>query len=128
MMTQIELSDMIALAQRLAAVNEPAVLSTLFSSDGSTYRSLGSMMISGPASTIAGGVSGGCLEQYIARHGRELIQQAPATMLSFGADPDGDPDGKPVLGCGGSIEVLVERLTGDHLAFLQKLKCAAEAD
>src|SRR4051812_33396084 len=107
MMTQAELSEMIALAQRLIAAGEPAVLSTLFSSDGSTYRPLGSMMVSGPGSIIAGGVSGGCLEQYIARNGREVVQQTSTAMLSFGADPDGDVDGKPVLGCGGSIEVLV---------------------
>src|SRR5882672_1852111 len=128
MMTRAELSEMIALAQRLAAVDEPAVLSTLFSSDGSTYRRLGSMMVSGPATSIAGGVSGGCLEQYIARNGRELIRQQSAAVLSFGADPDGADDGKPVLGCGGSIEVLIERLTPDHLAFLRQLKCASEAD
>src|SRR5258705_2727827 len=117
MMTTQELSDMIALAERLAAVDELAVLSTLFSSDGSTYRRLGSMMVSGPASSVAGGVSGGCLEQYIARNGRQLIRQQSAAILRFGAEPDGADDGKPVLGCGGSIEVLVERLTPDHLGF-----------
>jgi xanthine/CO dehydrogenase XdhC/CoxF family maturation factor len=127
-MTATELSEMIALAQRLAAVNEPAVLATLFSSRGSTYRRLGSMMVSGPGGIIAGGVSGGCLEEYIARHGRSIIEWRPSAMLSFDADPDAADADKPVLGCGGSIEVLVERLTPEHIEFLQEVAVAHRAD
>jgi xanthine dehydrogenase accessory factor len=101
----------------------------LFSADGSTYRTLGSMMVSGPGSGfIAGGVSGGCLEEYIARRGRELIGRYGATMLSFDTDPDNHGDGVPSLGCGGSIEVLVERCTPDHLTFLRRLSTAQSSD
>ena len=120
---------MIALAERLAAAGEAGVLATLVCSNGSTYRRLGSMMVSGPGSTAAGGVSGGCVEEYVARHGRTLTQRQPAAMLSFDADPDNDGDGgKPSLGCGGSIEVLVERLTAAHLAFLRRFAAAHQAD
>jgi xanthine dehydrogenase accessory factor len=127
-MLRNELFEMIALAQRLAAAGEPAVLATLFSSSGSTFRPLGSMMVSGPAPMIAGGVSGGCLEEYVARHGRSLTQKYSATLLSFDTDPDGDANGKPMLGCGGSIDVLVERLTPDHLAYLQQVYEASTGD
>ncbi|MDZ4782632.1 MAG: XdhC family protein [Planctomycetia bacterium] len=128
-MSRDELSEMIGLAERLLAAGEPAVLATLFSADGSTYRTLGSMMVSGPGSGfIAGGVSGGCLEEYIARRGRELIERYDATMLSFDTDPDSNDDGVPSLGCGGSIEVLVERCTPEHLTFLRRLSAAQSAD
>jgi xanthine/CO dehydrogenase XdhC/CoxF family maturation factor len=126
-MTRAELSDMIALADRLLAAEEVGVLATLFSSNGSTYRPLGAMMVSGPGSISAGGVSGGCVEEYVARHGRTIVQQRPAAMLSFDADPDGDDD-KPSLGCGGSIEVLVERLTPGHAEFLRRFDLAYRAD
>lgn len=128
-MLRDELSGLIQLAQRLVAVDEPAVLATLFSAAGSTYRPLGSMMVSGPGSGfIAGAVSGGCLEGYIARRGRELIDRYTATMLSFETDPDGNSDGLPSLGCGGSIEVLIERCTPDHLSFLHRFSTAHVAD
>jgi xanthine/CO dehydrogenase XdhC/CoxF family maturation factor len=39
---------MIALAERLLASNMPWTLATLFSACGSTYRTLGSMMVSLP--------------------------------------------------------------------------------
>ena len=126
-MTRTELSDMIALAERLLGAGETAVLATLFCSDGSTYRALGSMMVSGPGSAAAGGVSGGCVEEYVARHGRTLVQRQAAAMLSFDADPYAD-GGKPSLGCGGSIEVLVERMTPDHVAFLRRFREALDAD
>lgn len=128
-MTPAELSEMITLAERLAAAGEAGVLATLFCSKGSTYRRLGSMMVSGPGSISAGGVSGGCVEEYVARHGRTLTQRQPAAMLTFNADPENDGNGsKPSLGCGGSIEVLVERLTAAHVAFLRRFGTAHEAD
>lgn len=127
-MLRDELSDMIALARRLRDAGEPAVLSTLFSATGSTYRQLGSMMVSGPGTMMSGGVSGGCLEEYIARHGRSLVQARGATVLSFETDSDGDLSGMPTLGCGGSVEVLVELLTPSHLAFLKVFATATVAD
>ncbi len=39
---------MITLAERLLASNTPGTLATLFSAHGSTYRTLGSMMVSLP--------------------------------------------------------------------------------
>lgn len=126
-MLRRELHDMIDLAERLLGAGEHGVLATLFSSHGSTYRPLGSMMIAGPGSMIAGGISGGCLEEYIARHGREMAQESSAFMLTFDTDPDAD-DSKPSLGCGGAIEVLVERLTLKHVTFLRGYLATRESD
>jgi xanthine dehydrogenase accessory factor len=127
-MLRTELSRMIHLAEQMKAMDEHAVLATLFSSSGSTYRPLGSMMVSGLPLMIAGGVSGGCLEKYVARVGRSLTQQQPAAMLSFDTDPDADHDGRPVLGCGGAIEVLVERLTPNHIDVLRQMVDARASD
>lgn len=128
-MIRNELREMISLAERLTAVGEAAVLATLFSASGSSYRPLGSMMLGGPSAALTvGGVSGGCLEEYIARRGRTLTEHQPAGMLSFESRPDAYQADVPSLGCGGSLEVLVERLTPDHLVFLRQLATAHEAD
>jgi xanthine/CO dehydrogenase XdhC/CoxF family maturation factor len=63
-----ERAAMITLAKRLLASGTAGTLSTLFSARGSTYRTLGSMMVSLPGMR-AGGVSGGCLEEYVTRVG-----------------------------------------------------------
>src|SRR6267142_1930898 len=117
-----ELAAMIALAKRLLASGTAATLSTLFSARGSTYRPLGSMMVSLPG-MHAGGVSGGCLEEYVARVGERATRTAPVVMLRFSTHPDSEDD-VPVLGCGGSIE----RLMPDHVAFLEQFASASECD
>src|SRR6185503_12730445 len=112
-----ELAAMIALAKRLLASGTAGTLSTLFSARGSTYRPLGSMMVSLPG-MHAGGISGGCLEEYVIRQGHIATRVEPAAMLRFSTDPDSDID-VPTSGCGGEIEILVERLTRDHLSLLK---------
>src|SRR5687767_15882145 len=94
-----ELPQLIALAGRLLDNDEPGTLATLFSATGSSYRSLGSMMVGGPPGAVAGSVSGGCLEEYIARHGREMMRVRDAVPLSFDTG-GGDEVGvtMPVLG------------------------------
>jgi xanthine dehydrogenase accessory factor len=121
-----ELGAMVRLARRLVASGTPGTLATLFSADGSTYRPLGSMMVSLPGMR-AGGISGGCLEEYIARVGEQATRDTPAVMLRFDTHRDADDDA-PVLGCGGSIELLVERLVPEHITLLEQCGEAAERD
>jgi xanthine/CO dehydrogenase XdhC/CoxF family maturation factor len=121
-----ELAAMIALAERLVASDTPGTLSTLFSARGSTYRTLGAMMVSLPG-MHAGGISGGCLEEHVARAGERATRNTSAVMLRFSTHPDSDDD-TPVLGCGGSIDLLVERLTPDHVTLLEQLASASERD
>src|SRR5258706_14904652 len=113
-----EREAMIALAKRLLASGTAGTLSTLFSASGSTYRSLGSMMVSLPG-MHAGGVSGGCLEEYVARVGERATRTAPAVMLRLRDYPHSQDD-VPALGCGGSMQGLGERLMADHGAFLEQ--------
>src|SRR5258706_15981761 len=100
-----ELAAMIALAKRLLASGTAGTLSTLFAARGSTYRALGAMMVSLPG-MHAGGVSGGCLEEHVARAGARATQNAPAVMVRFSTHPDSDDDA-PILGGGGAVGVFV---------------------
>jgi xanthine dehydrogenase accessory factor len=126
MITTQDLHAMRALASRMLRSGTPGTLSTLFRALGSTYRPLGSMMVGFPG-RHAGGISGGCLEEYIACVGERETRSAPAAMLHFSTHPDSE-DNAPVLGCGGSIDVLVERLTPEHLTLLEQFAAAAERD
>ena len=84
-----ELAAMITLANRLVASSVPGTLSTLFAARGSTYRTLGAMMVSLPG-MHAGGISGGCLEEHVARAGARATQDAPAVMLRFSTHRDSE--------------------------------------
>jgi xanthine dehydrogenase accessory factor len=127
-MLRTEVRELITLAERLLAVGERATLATLFNVTGSSYRPLGSMMVSGYGSAYrAGGISGGCLEEYVAQQGRRLTEHAPAAMLHFSTADDAE-EGIPKPGCGGLLDVLVERMAPAHLDFLQQYQAALEAD
>ena len=121
-----ELVAMVELAQRMLASDVAGTLATLFSARGSTYRPLGLMMVSLPGMR-AGGVSGGCLEEHVAREGVLATGERAAAFLSFSTAHESESR-VPTLGCGGSIDILVERLTADHVAWLRELAAAADAD
>ena len=121
-----ELQEMVALGERMIASGVPGILATVFAARGSTYRPLGSMMIGLPG-TFAGGVSGGCLEAYVLREGVLATRHQPAAILSFNTSHE-TPVGAPALGCGGSIEILVERLGAGHRSCLKELSEASAAD
>lgn len=128
-MTRNELNEMVALAERLQAAAEPATLATLFAASGSTYRPLGSMMLAGPSMAFTvGSVSGGCLEEYIVRRGRTLTEKEPAVVMRFNSDPDADTGDMPALGCGGSIDMLIERFAPAHIDFLRRFAQAYNSD
>ena len=120
-----ELSAMADLAKDVVASGMPGTLTTLFSARGSTYRPLGSMMVSLPG-LQAGGISGGCLEEYVARIGERETRSHSAVMLHFATHAGNDI--VPALGCGGAIELLVERLTPNHVTVLEQFATAAERD
>jgi xanthine dehydrogenase accessory factor len=121
-----ELPEIVSLASRLFATELPATFATLLAAKGSTYRPLGSLMVGLPG-MHAGAVSGGCLEDYIAREGVIATRDRHAAILTFSTGLDSSDD-IPVSGCGGTIDVLVERLTGSHVEFLRELARAYDAD
>jgi xanthine/CO dehydrogenase XdhC/CoxF family maturation factor len=120
-----EIAGLIDLADRMLASNLGGTLATLFSARGSTYRTVGSLMVGFPG-VHAGGISGGCLDDFVIRQGGVATRDEPASLLSFNTDRSGD--GVPALGCGGAIEILVERLTPAHLTLLNEIADAYDRD
>ena len=61
------------------------------------------------------------------REGVLATRRQPAAILSFNTAHE-TPVGAPALGCGGSIEILVERLGPEHRVCLNELSAASAAD
>src|SRR5437762_2814228 len=95
-----------ALQQIIRRVTEnpshPWALATLVQTEGSTYRKTGARLLVDAEGTTLGVLSGGCLEEDIGRHGRNVIADAAAVLLSF--------DTKRLYGCDGQLKILVEPL------------------
>src|SRR5437763_16826579 len=95
-----------ALQQIMRRVTEnpacPWALATLVQTKASTYRKTGARLLVDSESSTLGVLSGGCLEEEIGRHGRNVIAGAAPVLLSF--------DTKRLYGCDGQLQILVEPL------------------
>ena len=97
-------------------------LATLVRARGSSYRRPGARMLVCPDGVTVGSLSGGCLEDEVARRAFEVMRTGTPSLLSF--------DTRLRFGCNGSIEVFVEAVREDFLAelavhFAERRACQA---
>jgi xanthine/CO dehydrogenase XdhC/CoxF family maturation factor len=115
-----EIRDILRLFE--AHRGEVLALATLVAARRSSYRRPGArMLISGDGST-AGSLSGGCLEEEVARRARDVMRDGEPALMSF--------DTRLRFGCNGSIDIFVERVNADFLTelaanFLERRSCRA---
>ena len=81
---------------------QPWALATLVQAQGATYRKAGARLLVDPGGGTLGVLSGGCLEEEIGRHGRNVLRDSSPLLLSF--------DTRRLYGCDGRLKILVEPL------------------
>jgi xanthine/CO dehydrogenase XdhC/CoxF family maturation factor len=112
----------------LAADGKPAALATLVAAQGSSFRQSGARMLTTADGQTIGAISGGCLERDVLRRSRAVIDTGRATVCAYetNGDIEADPSGDPgaALGCGGSVEVLIQRITNSDLGPIPALIAA----
>ena len=103
---------MMAAYSAVQAAGEVCVLATVVGTRGSSYRSPGARMLILPDGSRIGAVSGGCLEGELCRRAHWWTSESPAIMKTFDTSTQEDNEGFG-LGCGGGIDLLLERLDSD---------------
>jgi xanthine/CO dehydrogenase XdhC/CoxF family maturation factor len=83
-------------------------LATLVRAQGSSYRRPGARMLICSDGTAAGSLSGGCLEEEVARRAFEVLRTGVPSLMSF--------DTRLRFGCNGTIEIFVETVRESFLA------------
>ncbi|HEY3988089.1 MAG TPA: XdhC family protein [Acidobacteriaceae bacterium] len=91
------------------------VLVTVVGTRGSSYRSPGARMLILPDRSRIGAVSGGCLEGELCRRAHWWTSESPAVLKTFDTSTQEDNEGFG-LGCGGGIDLLLERLDRDDVS------------
>ena len=99
----IERRKIVDMWQRGAAV----ALATLVRVEGSSYREEGARLVIGGDGIYVGSVSGGCLEAEIVRKAQWLTRGG-ATLERYSTLFDDTADIPYGLGCGGTVDVLIE--------------------
>ncbi len=97
--------------EKLRAAGKGAVLATVVSIEGSSYRLPGARMLIADATWKAGSVSGGCLESDVVLRAREVLDKKEAAVVTYDTTSDEDIVFGVGLGCRGIIKVLIEPVT-----------------
>jgi len=87
---------------------QPLALATLVRAQGSSYRRPGARMLICSDGTAAGSLSGGCLEEEVARCAFDVLRTGVPSLMSF--------DTRLRFGCNGTIEIFVETVRESFLA------------
>lgn len=125
-----DLCSVLTLWREAITAGEDYVLATVVAVEGSSYRKPGARMLLTASGRRAGTISGGCLEAEVSRKAWWLTGSGPV-VERYSTFYDGEDNIPYGLGCGGTVEVLLERKhTADPVlqqlagAFAQRLPCS----
>lgn len=124
-----DLDAVLAAAADCDAAGERWALATVIAVRGSTYRRPGARLLVPEHGAPVGLVSGGCLEEEVARLGREALQRNLPVMITIDHSAEGDEVWGSGLGCRGILELIAEppALAGETVAALRAARTAGTA-
>jgi xanthine dehydrogenase accessory factor len=106
--------DVLAQIEEWQAAGEQVAVATVIRVAGSAPRPVGARMIVSSEGRMAGSVSGGCVETTVYEEMMGVLAGVPAHILHFGITEDMIWD--VGLACGGTIDVLVQKLDPELIA------------
>ena len=108
--------------------DDALVLGTVITTQGSTYRKPGAMMLIARDSSYRGLISGGCLEADLASHAKEVFADGKVRNVCYDMSHGDDFAWGLGLGCDGIIHLMLQRLDGaTGFGFLETLEQAWKA-
>lgn len=122
-----ELTEILGAIEQRAGRGEQLALATIIATRGSTYRRAGARLLVPADGPPIGNISGGCLEDDVARVGREVLARGEARTIEFDLTADDDAVWGYGLGCNGAIELFVEPTAG-AIASAQALRDALSGE
>jgi len=122
-----EREQILDLWRQVQALGTDAVLVTVVKTQGSSYRRPGARLLIAEGGKRAGSISGGCLEEDVAKKAWWLSEKGPV-VRRYDTTPDGEigPSGELSggfgLGCNGIIYLLIQRLQSGKASPLDVLE------
>lgn len=105
------MKDVLPAVEEWRGRGEQVAIATVVKTLGSAPRGVGAKMAVSSGGSMAGSVSGGCIEGAVFDACQEAIRTGEARLLHFGVADDEAWD--VGLACGGVIDVFVERLNAE---------------
>lgn len=110
-----ETSRILQLLTRLGEQGRGAALATVVNIRGSAYRRPGAKMLIEDDGTMAGSVSGGCLEADVREVALSAIRDGVPQLLHYDTGSDDETPFGLGLGCNGAVDIFVQRATAPDL-------------
>jgi xanthine dehydrogenase accessory factor len=105
-----ELQEIIRGYERLKLAEEKAILATVVSVKGSTYRRPGARMLIRQDGTTIGAISSGCLEADVVERARKVMDSHNAITVVYDLTASESDVWGLNLGCNGMVQILLEPL------------------
>lgn len=107
--------------------DDALVLATIIATNGSTYRKPGAMMLVARDGSFEGLISGGCLENDLVEHAREVFEHGKSRHLTYDMHADEELVWNLGLGCDGVIHLLLQKLDrARSFGFLEFLEASQQ--
>jgi xanthine/CO dehydrogenase XdhC/CoxF family maturation factor len=119
-----EIAEIIAAFDGLCRQDKSAALALVIGVEGSAYRRPGARMLIAEDGRSWGGVSGGCLERDVARRARGVIVTGQPVICRYDGSDDDEISPAAATGCGGTVVVLIQKISKQSPAAMAVLKDA----
>lgn len=104
------------------------VIGTVYSTEGSSYRKAGAMMMFSGLGHQLGLLSGGCLESDIQRHARRVMATGRPLHLKYDGNDEDDISFQLGIGCGGVVRIVLQPVGAvNQYLHLDRVLAALEA-
>jgi xanthine/CO dehydrogenase XdhC/CoxF family maturation factor len=104
------MTGLLGILEAVQGLREPGVLATLVKVRGSSYRRPGARMLVGREGARSGTVSAGCLEADVLARAEAVLASGRSQLASYDMGSELDMIWGTGMGCGGQVEVLLERV------------------
>ena len=102
------MKEILSEIERWQGEGEEVVVATVVANRRTAPRPVGSSLAISRSGKLCGSVSGGCVENDVYEHAREVLARGEPKLVSYGiSDDQAWAVGLP---CGGEIDVFLERL------------------
>ena len=109
-----EIERIHAAVAQLLALNKAGLLVTVIGTEGSTYRRAGARSVIGEDGSVAGAISGGCVERDIAERARTWLANFEPRVVTYDSSSSDDIVFGLGLGCRGKIAMMVQPFDAAH--------------
>jgi xanthine/CO dehydrogenase XdhC/CoxF family maturation factor len=112
-----ELQDILKILEQIKREQQKAALATVIGVKGSAYRKPGARMLITSEGLTFGMVSGGCLDNDVSEHAKQVMQSGQSRIVTYDTTTDEDLLWGFGLGCQGIVEILIEPLEPEREYF-----------